>query len=791
MNNELRGLLPSFGVTFCHIFATAAALYHPPPFHCYPFVVPQRRTIIPIGVASSYKGVGMSRDKRVESLKVRRSQATPVSLALLVLSAQGALADDAVQSKPAVLSEVVVSDMSIDPLGLDQKQRTGSRLDLTPRETPASVTVIDREVFEQRGAQNTQEILRGVPGITSSAAPGSPGALFYRGFSGGSVTQLFNGITVQYDVIAARPVDSWIYDRVEAVGGPSSFLYGAGAVGGSINYITKLANRDGNLTEAKARYGSYNDSQLAAGTNQKLGESNYVRIDVNGTKIDGWSDGTERKAWQAAASWLADLTPQLSSTVALEYQYENVDQPYWGTPVLRPFVGEIGIDNRTRFKNYNSQDGLYKQTVKWGRWILDYRVDDTLRFRNTLYHYDALRDYQNVETYTFNANNSRVVRSNALLQRHDQDLNGNRLEANWNSEIGGLPSNWVAGLDYSVNKQTRYPLSIAGPFGSVNPTNFVTEPFFSLPGMTQTYNPDRTNRVQTLALFAENRTFLTQQLSLLTALRWDNIDLEVTNHRTPTATNPAYFEQRYKPLTGRAGLIYDLTPAANVYVQYSTAADPPAGILTTASFAQGQDFDLTTGRQVEVGSKLSFDEGRGSATLALYDITRKNLAMADPSRPGTTVPVGEQSSRGIELAATWLMTNNFRMSGNWSLVHAQFEEFVENVGGVAVSRAGNRPTNIPKQVGNLWLAYTPIPSLELGGDLRYVSSRYADTANTVSDADYTVLGAYATYTIDKRTRLTARIKNLTDTVYAESFSGSSMVYLGAPRMVDVSIQTAF
>lgn len=473
MNNELRGLLPSFGVTFCHIFATAAALYHPPPFHCYPFVVPQRRTIIPIGVASSYKGVGMSRDKRVESLKVRRSQATPVSLALLVLSAQGALADDAVQSKPAVLSEVVVSDMSIDPLGLDQKQRTGSRLDLTPRETPASVTVIDREVFEQRGAQNTQEILRGVPGITSSAAPGSPGALFYRGFSGGSVTQLFNGITVQYDVIAARPVDSWIYDRVEAVGGPSSFLYGAGAVGGSINYITKLANRDGNLTEAKARYGSYNDSQLAAGTNQKLGESNYVRIDVNGTKIDGWSDGTERKAWQAAASWLADLTPQLSSTVALEYQYENVDQPYWGTPVLRPFVGEIGIDNRTRFKNYNSQDGLYKQTVKWGRWILDYRVDDTLRFRNTLYHYDALRDYQNVETYTFNANNSRVVRSNALLQRHDQDLNGNRLEANWNSEIGGLPSNWVAGLDYSVNKQTRYPLSIAGPFGSVNPTNFV------------------------------------------------------------------------------------------------------------------------------------------------------------------------------------------------------------------------------------------------------------------------------------------------------------------------------
>jgi len=89
------------------------------------------------------------------------------------------------------------------------------------------------------------------------------------------------------------------------------------------------------------------------------------------------------------------------------------------------------------------------------------------------------------------------------------------------------------------------------------------------------------------------------------------------------------------------------------------------------------------------------------------------------------------------------------------------------------------------------VAYTPIANLEVGGDLRYVSSRYADTANTVYDDAYTLLGAYAAYTFDKRTRVTARIKNLTDKVYAESFSGSSMMYLGAPRMLDVSIQTAF
>ena len=244
---------------------------------------------------------------------------------------------------------------------------------------------------------------------------------------------------------------------------------------------------------------------------------------------------------------------------------------------------------------------------------------------------DALRDYRNVETYAFNATNTAVLRSNALLQRHDQTLNGNRFELTWDSQLAGRQSTWAGGLDYSVNKQTRFPLSVAGPFGTVNPYDFTTEMFFSLPGVTPGFNPDKTNRLTTLALFLENRTLLTPALSLLTGVRRDSIDLEVTNHRTASASNPAYFERQYTPVTGRAALAYDLTKHANVYVQYSTAADPPAGILTTASLSQVQNFDLTTGKQWELGSKFSFAEQRGQGTLAFYEITRRNIAVSDPA----------------------------------------------------------------------------------------------------------------------------------------------------------------
>jgi iron complex outermembrane receptor protein len=692
------------------------------------------------------------------------------------------------------LTEVTISDSAVvDTVGLGKKVVTGSRLGLTVKETPAAVTVIDREMLEERGIETTQEALKSVPGVTTSSAPGSPGAVFYRGFSGGSVTQLFNGITVQYDAIAARPVDSWIYDRVEAIGGPSTFLYGAGAVGGSINYVTKLAHRDGDHTDLKASYGRFDANQLSAGGNRKVGDSHYLRLDVNRNASNGWSNGTERESWQVAGSWLWDLTPYLSHTLAVEQQKEQVDRPYWGTPIRKPVAGQISFDRDTRYENYNSRDGLFEQDVRWGRSILEFKATDNLRLKNTVYHYDALRDYRNVETYAFNASNTSVTRSNAYYQRHDQSVNGNRLEFNWNSKLGSLPSAWAGGVDYSLNKQTRYPSTVAnvGPLTTVNPYHFTTENFFSIPGTNPVRTPDRSNRVTTLAFFLENKTNLTRDLSLLTGLRRDDIELEVTNHRTVTATDPSFFRRNYTPTTGRAALAYDLTPNANVYIQYSTAADPPAGLMATANFSQVRDFDLTTGTQKEVGSKFSFAGGKGSGTVALYEIVRKNVAVTDPNNPGTTVPVGQQSSRGIELSAAYTISSHWRTAGNLSLVDAQYDEFYEKVGALSVSREGNRPTNIPKRVANFWLIYSPTAAWEVGADARYVSSRYADAANTVSDGAYSLFGAFASYKFDRTTKVVARIKNLTDKIYAENLSGTSMAYLGAPRTFDVSVQTSF
>lgn len=166
-------------------------------------------------------------------------------LAPLALACLACINAHAQTAAPAALERVSVTGTS---RGLDAAAGNNSRLGLTLQQTPASVTAIDREAIEARGAANTQDILKGVPGVVAADPPGSAGSVFYRGFGSGSLAQLYNGISAQYDAIAARPVDSWIVERVEAIGGPSSFLNGSGAVGGTINVITKVADTSGDLT---------------------------------------------------------------------------------------------------------------------------------------------------------------------------------------------------------------------------------------------------------------------------------------------------------------------------------------------------------------------------------------------------------------------------------------------------------------------------------------------------------------------------------------------------------------
>ena len=81
-------------------------------------------------------------------------------------------------------------------LNLATPSRSGSRLGLTPLETPASLDIIAGETIRARGQNTVEEaVTQNAVGITSIAAPGNGNLAFTaRGFAGpSSVQQLYDG----------------------------------------------------------------------------------------------------------------------------------------------------------------------------------------------------------------------------------------------------------------------------------------------------------------------------------------------------------------------------------------------------------------------------------------------------------------------------------------------------------------------------------------------------------------------------------------------------------------------
>ena len=99
--------------------------------------------------------------------------------------------------------------------------------------------------------------------------------------------------------------------------------------------------------------------------------------------------------------------------------------------------------------------------------------------------------------------------------------------------------------------------------------------------------------------------------------------------------------------------------------------------------------------------------------------------------------------------------------------------------------------NTPARVGNLWVDYAFDDRWSAGVDLRGVSSRHANAANTLSTAGYALWGAHVSWQWSPHMRLTLRGRNLGDRTHVVYALNDSMVYLGDPRSWELVLRQSF
>ncbi|HEY2835442.1 MAG TPA: TonB-dependent receptor plug domain-containing protein, partial [Rhizomicrobium sp.] len=157
------------------------------------------------------------------------------SLAILAaLSATPARAQD--NSSPVQLGPVTVKDAA-DKNALTHTPPVSTMPSTSVQDTPQAVTVVTGEVMKQQATTTLSDALRNVPGITIAIGEGVTlaGDQFkIRGFDAKDDVYL-DGLRD----FAAYTRDSFDYEEVQVLKGPSGLMFGRGTGGGAINTVSK------------------------------------------------------------------------------------------------------------------------------------------------------------------------------------------------------------------------------------------------------------------------------------------------------------------------------------------------------------------------------------------------------------------------------------------------------------------------------------------------------------------------------------------------------------------------
>jgi len=159
---------------------------------------------------------------------------------------------------------------------------TATRIPTPLSEVASSISVVSADDIAARQIQNLPDLLQQVPGlnVVQTGGPGSQTSVFMRGTNSNHTKVFVDGIDVSDP---SNPTGAFDFsqfltqdiDRVEVLRGPQSGLYGADAIGGVINVITKSGEGPAQF-HASAEGGSFDTFNQAAGLSGSLDQFHYA-----------------------------------------------------------------------------------------------------------------------------------------------------------------------------------------------------------------------------------------------------------------------------------------------------------------------------------------------------------------------------------------------------------------------------------------------------------------------------------------------------------------------------------
>lgn len=646
------------------------------------------------------------------------------------------------------------------------------KLPMTLQELPQSATVITRQRIEDQGLDTLGQVMEQSPGV-SRRQYGDDGAGYTsfqaRGFN--ITNYVIDGVPTTAAALqgygGVSVMDTAIYDNVAIVRGATGLLSGAGEPSASIMMQRKRPTAEFQ-GQVSAGVGSWDRYRGMADISGPLNDSGSVRgrLVAAYDQSRSWKDGYKGKRDVFYGVIEADLGARTVARLGLEHMDNRYDGSSMHAFSVSDTAGNLvewdRSDSATAAWAYSKQ----RRTMAFAQlehefnddWSIQMAVGRSWLNNEQLYGVAAPEPTpQGRGSMTAGFNEKTPTQDTADItikgrfqawgQGHDIMLGANYYE--------------LSRHDMAYARQ-RIPIAQIKDFDRNLP-----RPDLKITG------PDN-QRARQWGAYAATRLRLTDNLALIAGGR-------VTNWKDHSNTT---LRKENGVFTPYAGLVYDWNEQWATYASYTQIFNPQS-----SQDRDGNYLDPEKGNNYELGVKYLFPGEAASASLAVFQTRKDNLAVVDgkeltPSGTQAYTAASNTRSEGIEFEINGELAPGWQMGAGYT--HYRFR----GADGEKIK------TDIPADQVKLFTTYR-LPGawhkLTVGGSVQWQSKIFDNqltgvARETNTQKAYTVVDLMARYAITPRADLTVNFNNIFDKTYRLAYSSHTY---GAPRNVMASLRYQF
>lgn len=664
-----------------------------------------------------------------------------------------------------VTSETVV--VTAESERVPRESSLATKVDTPLRETPRTVSIVDRRTLDELAASNITQAHDYTVGVMPLDERGPASS---RGFPIDFYDLRRDGLRT-YSWSVREPV---MLDRVQYLHGPASVLYGDGSPGGLVNLVVKKPLPVPQVAFAAAG-GELGFGRVTGDVTGPLGPNPALRYRVVGAGewLDNGFDNDERRL-TLMPMVAFDVSPKATVTFDTElYQQQGRNYRHAVPATAETQRGDFST-TRWDLGAAAPDDGWHGSNVAPAL-----RLDMALRPGMSLHvagRYTKIDGDIDVQALVGRSTDGATLDRFQYREVSAWDELQTDSFATFTVRTGSWRHRLVTGVEAGLSSaDTRVTV---GPAPSLDIAAPVYAPRLAQPAPTAVrYDVGR------FGAYLLDELKVGERLVLVPSLRWSHLQID-DRAASGSAADGRSLESDAGSSAWSPGLGIVVLPRSwlSLYATYTRGFEPPAPGSYTAD---GRALQPADNRMFEGGVKLDLARRLG-LTAAAYRIERSNVAEADPT--GFYTQVGGAESHGLEIEGVGTIARGIVLRGGYAWTSTEVTRG-------AAAALGHELPNAPHHKLDAWASYRrpdgAFSRLTLAGGVVHVTDRFTSTGNVVIAPAYTRIDATASYDV-AGPRLTIALigQNLADRRYVTSGAGN-VLYAAAPRRIAVQLGTAF